>query len=212
MDGELQSVASDNHSRRCVMRDLHLSLFQELARMETQQGLEAAIAELQKRINVLEEVLAWRSSAEEEDGLKIPRQYGFLNQYQGENYIQPIPKVCFGNRQCVSLHNLKEQNLSSHRPRDAAEKSKFALKTGIRQIRIVGPNRNKTGFPAGSLGKRLSRKAHSALFPGFWRSPERRCWQRRPIRCRCRFHFGFGLVAKEFHNANLFEGRIMWSN
>ena len=41
---------------------------------------------------------------------------GRLNQYQGENYIQPIPKVCFGNRQCVSLHNLKEQNLSSHRP------------------------------------------------------------------------------------------------
>ena len=38
-----------------------------------------------------------------------------LNQYQGENYIQPNPKVCCGNRQCVSLHNLKEQNLSSHR-------------------------------------------------------------------------------------------------
>ncbi len=78
MDGELQSVASDNHSRRRVMRNLHLSLLRELARMETQQGLEEAIAELQKRIDVLEEVLAWRMSAEEEDDLKIPRQYGFL--------------------------------------------------------------------------------------------------------------------------------------
>jgi len=60
------------------MRHLHLSLFQELARMETQQGLEEAIADLQKRIDVLEEVLSWRMSAEEEDDLKIPRQYGFL--------------------------------------------------------------------------------------------------------------------------------------
>ena len=60
------------------MRNLHLSLLQELARMETQQDLEEAIAELQKRIDVLEEVLSWRISAEEEDDLKIPRQYGFL--------------------------------------------------------------------------------------------------------------------------------------
>ncbi len=60
------------------MRNLHLSLLQELARMETQQGLEEAIAELQKRIDVLEEVLSWRMSAEEEGDLKIPRQYGFL--------------------------------------------------------------------------------------------------------------------------------------
>ncbi len=60
------------------MRNLHLSLLQELARMETQQGFEEAIAELQKRIDVLEEVLSWRVSAEEEGDLKIPRQYGFL--------------------------------------------------------------------------------------------------------------------------------------
>ncbi len=60
------------------MRNLHVSLLQELARMETQQGVEEAIAELQKRIDVLEEVLLWRMSAEEEDDLKIPRQYGFL--------------------------------------------------------------------------------------------------------------------------------------
>ncbi len=60
------------------MRNLHLSLLQELARMETQQGVEEAIAELQERIDVLEEVLSWRMSAEEEDDLKIPRQYGFL--------------------------------------------------------------------------------------------------------------------------------------
>ncbi len=60
------------------MRNLHLSLLQELARMETQQGVEEAIAELQKRIDVLEEVLSWRMSAEEEEDLKMPRQYGFL--------------------------------------------------------------------------------------------------------------------------------------
>ena len=60
------------------MRNLHLSLLQELARMETQEGVEEAIAELQKRIDVLEEVLSWRMSAAEEDDLKIPRQYGFL--------------------------------------------------------------------------------------------------------------------------------------
>jgi len=60
------------------MRKLHLSLLQELARMETQQGVEEAIAELQKRIEILEEVLSGRMSEEEEDGQKIPRQYGFL--------------------------------------------------------------------------------------------------------------------------------------
>ena len=59
------------------MRNLHLSLLQEIARMETQQGLEEAIAELQKRIDVLEEVLSWRIS-EKEDDQRIPRQYGFL--------------------------------------------------------------------------------------------------------------------------------------
>ena len=60
------------------MRNLHLSLLQELARMETQKGVEEAIAELQERINVLEEVLSWRMSAEEKDDLKTPLQYGFL--------------------------------------------------------------------------------------------------------------------------------------
>ena len=49
------------------MRNLHLSLLRELARMETQQGVEEAIAELQKRIDVLEEVLSWRMSAAEEE-------------------------------------------------------------------------------------------------------------------------------------------------
>ena len=60
------------------MRNLHLSLLQELAQMETQKGVEEAIAELQKRIDILEEVLSWRMSPEEEDDLKIPRQYRFL--------------------------------------------------------------------------------------------------------------------------------------
>ena len=45
-------------------------------------------------------------------------------------------KVCLGNRQCVSLRNLKDQNPSSHRR------------------------------------KPVSRKVHSALFPGFRRSPK----------------------------------------
>ena len=76
----------------------------------------------------------------------MPRDKVVLNQYQGENYIQPIPKVCFGNRQCVSLHNLKEQNLSSHRPRDAAEKSKFALKPAFARYELWAQIGIKRGF------------------------------------------------------------------
>ena len=38
-----------------------------------------------------------------------------LNRYQGENFIQLNPGVCFGNRQGSSSRNLKEQNPSSHR-------------------------------------------------------------------------------------------------
>ena len=60
------------------MWELYLSLLQQLARMEKQQQLEEAIAEVQRRIDLLEEVLSWRMSAEEEGDLKIPRQYGFL--------------------------------------------------------------------------------------------------------------------------------------
>lgn len=60
------------------MRNLHLRLLQELARMETEQSDEEAIAELQKRIDALDEVLSWGMSPDEADDLKIPRQYAYL--------------------------------------------------------------------------------------------------------------------------------------
>jgi len=60
------------------VRKLHLSILQQSARMETQQELEEAIAEVQRRIDLLEEVLSWRLPPKEEDHLEIPRQYGFL--------------------------------------------------------------------------------------------------------------------------------------
>ncbi len=60
------------------MRKLHLSLLQELARLETHQDVEETIAEVQGRIDLLEEVLSWRVPAVEGDHLALPRQYGFL--------------------------------------------------------------------------------------------------------------------------------------
>ncbi len=79
------------------MKNLHLSLLQELARMETQPGVEEAIAELQKRIDVLEEVLSWRMSAEEEDDLKMPRQYGFLVAKEFHNVNPFEGRILWGN-------------------------------------------------------------------------------------------------------------------
>ena len=60
------------------MWELYLCLLQQLARMETEQGLEEAIAEVQRRIGLVEEVLSWRLPEVDKDGLAIPRQYGFL--------------------------------------------------------------------------------------------------------------------------------------
>ena len=53
-------------------------------------------------------------------------------------------------RQCITLFTEELPLAVGERQgaRDAA-KSPNSPKTGIRQIRIVGPNRNKTGFPAG---------------------------------------------------------------
>ncbi len=60
------------------MWDLYLSLLQQLARMETQQDLEEAIAEVQRRIDLLEEVLSWSLPAIEEAYHELPWQHGFL--------------------------------------------------------------------------------------------------------------------------------------
>ena len=60
------------------MWELYLSLLQQLARMETQHDLKEAIAEVQRRINLLEEVLSWRVPPQEGQRLEIPRQTGFL--------------------------------------------------------------------------------------------------------------------------------------
>ena len=60
------------------MWELYLSLLQQLARMETQQDLGEAIAEVQRRIDLLEEVLAWKLPAKEEADPELPWQYEFL--------------------------------------------------------------------------------------------------------------------------------------
>ena len=63
------------------MRKLHLIL-QQLARMEKQQELEEAIAEVQRRIDLLEEVmLSWRLPAEEE--ADHAKEFHNVNPFEG---------------------------------------------------------------------------------------------------------------------------------
>ena len=50
------------------MRNLHLSIVQELARFETQQELEEAIGEI---LDLLEVITEWRLLAREGDNLDI---------------------------------------------------------------------------------------------------------------------------------------------
>ena len=61
-----------------------------------------------------------------------PEELG-LNYYQGENFIQLTPPVCFGYRRCVSLPNLKEQNPSSHRRKPVSKKVHSPLFPGFRR-------------------------------------------------------------------------------
>ena len=56
-----------------------------------------------------------------------------LNSYQGENYIQLNLRVCFGNRQCVNLRNLKEPNPSSHQRKPVSRKVRSTLFPGFRR-------------------------------------------------------------------------------
>ncbi len=60
------------------MWNLYLSLLQQLVRMEKQPDLKEAIAEVQRQIDLIEEVLSWRLPPQEGHRLEIPRQYGFL--------------------------------------------------------------------------------------------------------------------------------------
>ena len=60
-----------------MMWELYLSILQQLARLETQHDLEEAIAEVQRRIDLLEEVPSWRLPAVETDH-RVAWQYGFL--------------------------------------------------------------------------------------------------------------------------------------
>lgn len=60
------------------MWELYLSLLKQLARMEKQKELGEAVAEVQRRIDLLEEVLSWRLPEVEKGDIAIPRQYGFL--------------------------------------------------------------------------------------------------------------------------------------
>ena len=67
------------------MWNLYLNILRQLARMETRQGLEEAIAEVQRQIDLLEEVLSWNLPAVEGDHLAIPRQYGLLVEKEFHN-------------------------------------------------------------------------------------------------------------------------------
>jgi len=60
------------------MWELYLSLLRQLARMEKHQELEEAIAEVQRQIDLIEEVLSWRLPAVGKADLKIPQYYGLL--------------------------------------------------------------------------------------------------------------------------------------
>ncbi len=64
------------------MWNLYLSLLKQLVRMEKQQELQQdlkeSIAEVQRQIDLIEEVLSWRLPPLEGQKLEIPRQYGFL--------------------------------------------------------------------------------------------------------------------------------------
>ena len=56
----------------------YLSLLRQSAGIETQQGLEEAISEVQRRIALLEEALSWRLPAIDMDRRENPWQYGYL--------------------------------------------------------------------------------------------------------------------------------------
>ena len=53
------------------MRDLQLSLRQELARLETRQGAEGEIGEVQRRIDLLDQVTSWGLPSAGENGLDM---------------------------------------------------------------------------------------------------------------------------------------------
>ncbi len=62
------------------MRKLHLSILQELARLETQQELEEAIVEI---LDLLEEITDRRLAPKEEDNLEMPVAKPRVNPFEG---------------------------------------------------------------------------------------------------------------------------------
>ena len=64
------------------MRELHLSILQELAGMETRQELEEAIREI---LDLLEEITDWRLLAQEGDNLETPvaKEFPGINPFEG---------------------------------------------------------------------------------------------------------------------------------
>ena len=67
------------------MWNLYLNLLQQLARMEKQQDLKEAIAEVQRQIDLIEEVLSWKLPPPEGHMPEIPRQYGILTAKEFHN-------------------------------------------------------------------------------------------------------------------------------
>ena len=63
------------------MRKLHLSILQELSRLESQQELEEAIVEI---LDLLEGITDWRLAPEEEDHLEIPVAKPRVNPFEGQ--------------------------------------------------------------------------------------------------------------------------------
>ncbi len=65
-----------------TLQKLHLSILQELARLETQQELEEAILEI---LNLLDGVMDGRLPPQEEDNLDTPtaKEFPHINPFEG---------------------------------------------------------------------------------------------------------------------------------
>ena len=63
------------------MRKLHLSILQELSRLETRQELEEAIEEI---LDLLEEITDWRLAPKEEDNPEMSVAKPRVNPFDGQ--------------------------------------------------------------------------------------------------------------------------------
>ena len=63
------------------MRKLHLTILQELARLETRQELEEAIVDI---LDLLEGITDWKLAPEKADNPEIPVAEPMVNPFEGQ--------------------------------------------------------------------------------------------------------------------------------